>query len=103
MRFPALIGPQEDYTEHLVITPQYHPCPQCGMKGKRKHTPTRSVRHVAMLYRRCWIVAKVGVYKARCECCLYFQAQIPGVPPRGRYSYEVRNTIANALMRDRMP
>jgi hypothetical protein len=103
MRFTELIGTQEDYTEHLVITPKYHPCPQCGMKGKRKHTTTRSVRHVAMLYRRCWIVAEVGVYKARCECCLYFQAQIPGVPPRGRYSYEVRNTIANALIRDRMP
>ena len=103
MRFTELIGTQEDYIEHLVITPKYHPCPQCGMKGKRKHLTTRSVRHVAMLYRRCWMVAEVGVYKARCECCLYFQAQIPGVPPRGRYSYEVRNTIANALIRDRMP
>ena len=32
-----------------------------------------------------------------------FQAAIPGVPYRGRYSYEVRNTVANALIRDRMP
>lgn len=103
MRFTELIGTQDDYIEHVVITPKYHPCPQCGMKGKRKHTTTRSVRHVAVLYRPCWIVAEVGIYKARCECCRYFQAQIPGVPPRGRYSYEVRNTIANALIRDRMP
>ncbi|ETX09224.1 hypothetical protein [Candidatus Entotheonella palauensis] len=56
-----------------------------------------------MLDRRCWIVAEVGVYKAKCQSCQYFQAQIPGVPPRGRYSYEVRNVIANALIRDRMP
>jgi hypothetical protein len=25
------------------------------------------------------------------------------VPSRGRYSWEVRNTVANAVMRDRMP
>ncbi len=103
MRFTELIGTQYDYIEHLVITPDDHPCPRCGLPGRLKHTTTRSVRHVAVLYRRCWIVAEVGAYKARCECCLYFQAQIPGVPPRGRYSYEVRNTIANALIRDRMP
>ncbi len=103
MRYTELIGTQDDYIDHLVITPDFHPCPQCGLEGKRKRTTTRSVRHVAVLYRRCWIVAEVGVYQARCECCLYFQAQLPNVPPRGRYSYEVRNTIANALIRDRMP
>jgi hypothetical protein len=58
---------------------------------------------VAALHRRSWIVAEVGVYQARCDCCKYFQASIPGVPYRGRYSYEVRNTVANALIRDRMP
>jgi hypothetical protein len=26
-----------------------------------------------------------------------------GVPYRGRYSWEVRHTVAHALMRDRMP
>ena len=103
MRYTELIGTQEDYIDRLIITPDSHPCPQCGLQAKRKRTTTRFVRHVAMLYRRCWIVAEVGVYQARCECCLYFQAQVPGVPPRGRYSYEVRNTIANALIRDRMP
>jgi hypothetical protein len=58
---------------------------------------------VAALNRCSWIVAEVGVYQARCDCCKYFQAAIPGVPYRGRYSYEVRNTVANALIRDRMP
>lgn len=103
MRYTELIGTQDDYIEHIVITAKYHPCPQCGMKGKRKRTETRSVGHVAVLYRCCWIVAKVGVYQASCQCCLFFQAQVPGVAARGRYSYEVRNTIANALIRDRMP
>jgi hypothetical protein len=43
------------------------------------------------------------VYKAKCSCCQYFQAPIPGVPYRGRYSSEVRNLVANAVIRDRMP
>ena len=64
---------------------------------------TRRIAHVAALHRRSWIVADVGVYKARCACCKYFQAPIAGVPHRGRYSLEVRNTVANALIRDRMP
>jgi hypothetical protein len=58
---------------------------------------------VAALHRCSWIVAEVGIYQARCTCCTYFQAAILGVPYRGRYSYEVRNTVANALIRDRMP
>ncbi len=103
MRFTAPIGNTADYIERHSMKPKYYPCPQCGQKGKRTHVLTRRVQHVAALYRRSWIVTEVGVYQARCTCCQYFQAAIPGVPHRGRYSYEVRNTIANALIRDRMP
>src|SRR5215510_11429122 len=103
MRFTVLIGSQADDIQHQSIKPKHYPCPQCGTKGKRKHVITRRIAHVAALNRRSWIVAEVGVYKARCTCCKYFQAAIPGVPRRGRYSLEVRNTVANALIRDRMP
>ena len=103
MRFTDIIGSQADHIEYHSVKPKYAPCPQCGKKAKRKRVETRRVPHVAVLYRPCWIVAKVGVYEARCACCKYFQAQVPGVPYRGRYSYEVRNTVANALIRDRMP
>jgi hypothetical protein len=103
MRFTDLIGSPDDYIERHSIKPAYYPCPQCGQRGKRNHSITREVRHVAALHRRSWIVAEVGVYQAGCDCCKYFQASIPGVPYRGRYSYEVRNTVANALIRDRMP
>jgi hypothetical protein len=103
MRYTKLIGSQDDYVERHSIKPKYAPCPHCGKKGKRKRVLTRRVRHVAALHRRSWIEAEVGVYQARCTCCKYFQAAIPGVPYRGRYSYEVRNTVANALIRDRMP
>ena len=103
MRFTVLIGSQAEDVQHQAIKPKYYPCPQCGTKGKRKHVITRRIAHVAALHHRSWIVAEVGVYKARCTCCKYFQAPIPGVPSRGRYSYEVRNAVANALIRDRMP
>jgi hypothetical protein len=103
MRFTNIIGSQADYMQPQSIKPKHYPCPQCGKKGKRKQVIIRRIPHIAVLYRRAWIVAEVGVYKARCACCKYFQAPLPGVPYRGRYSYEVRNTVANALLRDRMP
>jgi transposase-like protein len=103
MRYTPIIGSQDANVEYQSIKPKHYPCPQCGKKGKRKRVITRRIAHVAALNRRSWVVADVGVYKARCACCKYFQAAIPGVPPRGRYSLEVRNTVANALIRDRMP
>jgi hypothetical protein len=45
----------------------------------------------------------VGVYQARGACGKYCPAPIPGVPSRGRYALEVRNTVAHALLRARMP
>jgi hypothetical protein len=103
MRFTDLIGSQADYLQYRSIKATDDPCSQCGKKGKRKRVMTRRIPHVAGLHRRSWIVAAVGVYQARCACCTYFQAPIPGVPSRGRYSLAVRNTVANALIRDRMP
>ena len=103
MRYTPIIGSQDDYVQYQSIKPKHSPCPQCGKKGKRKHVLTRRIAHVAALHRRSWIVADVGVYKTRCACCKYFQAPIAGVPNRGRYSLDVRNTVANALIRDRMP
>ena len=103
MRYTPIIGSQDDDVEYQSVKPKHYPCPQCGKKGKRKHVITRRIAHVAALNRRSWIVADVGVYKARCACCKYFQAPIAGVPHRGRYALEVRNTVANALIRDRMP
>ena len=103
MRYTDFIGSQDDYIERQFVRPKYYPCPVCRKKGKRERVDTRTIRHAGALHRRSFIVAKVGVYKARCKCSKYFQASIPGVPYKGRYSYEVRNTVANALIRDRMP
>ena len=103
MRFIEYTGDQDDLIEYRSVKPKYHPCPQCGQAGKRKHVIQRQISHVSALFRRCWILAEVGVYQARCNCSKYFQAPIPGVPHQGSYSYEVRNSVANGLIRDRMP
>ena len=103
MRYSEDIGKKGDYVEHKFHRPRLCRCPKCGTKGRRIKVIPRWIPHVGMLNRRSWIHAEVGVYKAQCACCRYFQAPIPGMPYRGRYSYEVRNTVANAIIRDRMP
>ncbi len=80
MRFTEWIGNPDDYVERHAMKPKDYPCPHCGQKGKRKRVLSRRVQHVAVLYRRSWIEAEVGVYQARCKCCKFFQAAIPGVP-----------------------
>ena len=103
MRYVEDIGKKGDYVEHQFHRPRLCRCPQCGTKGRRIKVVSRWIPHVGLLNRRSWIHAEVGVYKAKCSCCQYFQAPIPGVPYRGRYSSEVRNSVANAVVRDRMP
>ena len=89
MRYTEDIGKNGDYIERKLVRPRLCRCPQCRKKGKRVDVVRRVVPHVGMLNRRSWIVADVGVYKAKCECSKYFQAPIPGVPHNGRFSFEV--------------
>jgi len=103
MKYTDPIGSLGDYIEHKLNRPKYYGCPLCGKKGKRKRVVERFVKHIGPPDRRSFIHAKVGVYKARCGCCKFFQAQIEGVPYKGRYSYAVRDAVANAVIRDRMP
>jgi hypothetical protein len=103
MRYREDIGKQGDYVERKFHRPRWCGCPACGSKGRRVRVVSRWIPHVGLLNRRSWLHAEVGVYRSRCACCRYFQAPIPGVPHRGRYSYEVRNTVANGVIRDRLP
>jgi hypothetical protein len=103
MRYTPIIGNPADDVVYQAVKPKHDPCPQCGKKGQRKHVITRRMAHVAALNRRSWLVADVGVSKARWACCTYCQAPIAGVPSRGRYAWEGRNTVAKALLRARMP
>lgn len=103
MRYVEDIGKAGEYIERRFNRPRLYRCPQCRTKGRRVSVTSRRVAHVGLLNRRSWIEGEVGVYKARCGCSKYFQAPIPGVPSKGQYSYEVRNSVVNALIRDRLP
>ena len=103
MRYIDPIGSLDDYIERILNRPKYYACPECGKKGKRKRVIERFVKHIGPLYRQSFIHASVGVYRARCGCCKFFQAPIEGVPYKGQYSYGVRDAVANAVIRDRMP
>lgn len=77
-------------------------CPQCGKRGRRVKTITRVIRHIA--YEQVtWIIVEQGEYLAKCDCCRYFRAQIPGVPKYGDYSWGVRMAVIKGLLRDRLP
>jgi transposase-like protein len=84
------------------IVGSFSPCPTCGKRGRRAKIIERKVPHIALGH-RAWIRGRVGVYEAKCTCCKYFQSPIPGVPKGGKYSLEVRNMVANSLVRDRLP
>ena len=100
MRYIPIIGSVVEYVEYKLNRPKYYPCPQCDKKGKRKRVIERSVKHIGPMHRPSMIQAKVGVYRARCACCKFFQAAIPGVPYQGHYSFAVREAVANSVIRD---
>lgn len=103
MDYIETIGNSADFIEHTFAHPRLYRCPTCSTKGRRVRIRSRWIHHVGPPGRKSWLVAHVGVYKAGCDCCRYFQAPMAGVPAKGLYSYGVRNVIANALIRDRMP
>jgi len=103
MHYIPTIGRSVEYVEYKLNRPKYYPCPECGQKGKRKQIKGRRVKHIGPLHRPSFIEAKVGVYRASCTCCKFFQAPIPGVPHQGHYTFSVREAVANSVIRDRMP
>ena len=73
-------------------------------RAKESRCFPRWIPHVGVMNRRSWIHAEVGVYKAK----VFLLPLLPGADPRRCriavwYSYEVRNAVANAVIRDRMP
>jgi len=86
---------------HRQCAPRTFPCPHCGKRGRRKDVHTRLIRDIA--YREIVILEiQVGEYRARCDCCKTFRAQIEGVEPRAEYSNRVREAVIDRLLDDRM-
>jgi len=81
--------------------PKTYPCPQCGKRGRRKQVHTRRIRDIA--YREIVIIElEVGEYRARCDCCKTFRAQVEGIEPRAEYTNRVREAVIDRLLDDSM-
>src|SRR5947209_3893692 len=81
--------------------PRLHPCPTCGVPGRRKDTHTRSVRCLAY-GEILWIRLTTGEYRARCDCCTTFRSRVEGIEPRAEYTNRVREAVLDRLLEDGM-
>lgn len=81
--------------------PKKAPCPNCGKRGHRKRTLTRTVRTIA--YKAIAVLEiTYGEYTARCPCCTTFRTQADGVLPKAKYDNKVRELVLDRLLKDGM-
>jgi hypothetical protein len=81
--------------------PKKAPCPDCGRRGRRKRTLTRTVRTVA--YKAVAVLEiTYGEYDARCGCCTTFRNSPEGVLPKAKYDNRVRELVLDRLLKDGM-
>src|SRR5829696_4172294 len=77
------------------------PCPNCGRRGTRKRTQTRTVRTLA--YKAvAHLEVTYGEYAARCDCCTTFRNTPEGVLPKAKYDNRVRDLVLERILRDGM-
>jgi hypothetical protein len=81
--------------------PKEAPCPDCGKRGRRKRTLTRTVRTIA--YKAVAVLEiTYGEYDARCGCCTTFRNSPEGVLPKAKYDNRVRELVLDRLLKDGM-
>src|SRR3954470_18629040 len=79
--------------------PKKAPCPECGKRGRRKRTLTRTVRTVA--YKAIAVLEiAYGEYAARCDCRTTFRNTPEGVLPKAKYDNKVRDLVLDRILRD---
>jgi len=77
------------------------PCPECGKRGRRKRTLTRTVRTVA--YKTpAYLKITYGEYAARCDCRTTFRNSPEGVLPKAKYDNKVRDLVLERILDDGM-
>jgi hypothetical protein len=76
-----------------------HPCPHCGIRGRRKRPLHRRIRSLA--YRQvAYLDVYYAEYKARCPCCKYFRSWPQDVPAKCDYDDLVRMAVLDRLLED---
>jgi hypothetical protein len=81
--------------------PKKAPCPDCGKRGIRKRTVTRTVRTVA--YKAiAYLEVTYGEYQARCDCRTAFRNSPEGVLPKAKYDNKVRDLVLDRILKDGM-
>ena len=85
----------------LHCAPKKAPCPECGKRGPRKRTVTRTVRTVA--YKTiAYLEVTYGEYQARCDCRTSFRNTPEGVLPKAKYDNKVRDLVLGRILEDGM-
>jgi hypothetical protein len=85
----------------LHCAPKKAPCPECGKRGTRKRTLTRTVRTVA--YKTiAYLEITYGEYQARCDCRTTFRNTPDDVLPKAQYDNKVRDLVLGRILKDGM-
>jgi len=76
-----------------------HPCPRCGVAGRRKRPLHRRIRSLA--YRQvAYLDVHYAEYQARCRCCKFFRSWPLDVPAKADYDGLVRQAVLDRLLED---
>jgi hypothetical protein len=79
--------------------PKTHPCPTCGIRGRRKRLLHRRIRSLA--YRQeAFLDVHYAEYRSRCGCCKYFRSWPLDVPAKSDYDDKVRQAVLDRLLDD---
>lgn len=102
MKLTISMGENGEIVKRGKKCPRKWPCPKCGRKGRRKRVYERLWKDIA-LGQESYVVVKIGVYKAKCQCQEYFVSDCPEISPKGaRYTWAVRDMVIESILRDRM-
>lgn len=76
-----------------------HPCPTCGVLGRRMRPLHRRIRSLA--YRQvAYLDVHYAEYQSRCGCCKSFRSWPLAVPPKAGYDDLVRQALLDRILDD---
>src|SRR5215213_9181072 len=76
-----------------------HPCPTCGVLGRRKRSLQRRIRSLA--YRQvAYLDVHYAEYQARCSCRKSFRSWPLDVPAKSDYDDLVRQAVLDRILDD---